>query len=172
MLAEGAKNCTDLRGLERLVRGLEPVAQRTCRSVLGGTHPDLEDAVQDSLLEVLRALPNYRFQGDFLHYANKISLRVAMLARRRSAERRRRFDALDELDAEPANASAELDRARQLRRGLRKLPSAQAEALSLHFALGFSVDEAAALTRVSPNTVKTRIRLGKQRLLRRLRGLS
>jgi DNA-directed RNA polymerase specialized sigma24 family protein len=38
--------------------------------------------------------------------------------------------------------------------------------------LGFSVDEAAALTKVSPNTVKTRIRLGKRRLLRKLRGLA
>ena len=141
--------------------------------MLGARHPDLEDAVQDCLLEVLRALPNYRFQGDFLHYANKISLRVALSTRRRSAEREKRFDSLDTFIAEPAPVpTAELDRARQLRRGLRRLPRAQAEALSLHFVLGFSVDEAAALTKVSPNTVKTRIRLGKQRLLRGLRGLA
>jgi RNA polymerase sigma factor (sigma-70 family) len=149
--------------------------RRTCHGVLGGAHADLEDAVQDCLLEVLRALPNYRFQGDFLHYANKISLRVAILTKRRSAERRVRFDTLDGLDAldsDPPAAGVELDRARQLHRVLRRLPGAQAEALSLHFVLGFSVDEAAALTRVSPNTVKTRIRLGKRRLLRKLRGLA
>ncbi len=146
--------------------------RRTCRGVLGGDHADLEDAVQDCLLEILRALPNYRFQGDFLHYANKISLRVAILTRRRGAQRRLRFETLDTFVAEPATAPVELDRARQLRRVLRRLPTAQAEALSLHFMLGFSVDEAAKMTRVSPNTVKTRIRLGKQRLLKRLRGLS
>jgi RNA polymerase sigma-70 factor (ECF subfamily) len=178
LLAEGAQNGADLRSLEQLVRNLEPAVRRTCRGVLGGGHADLEDAVQDCLLEVVRALPNYRFQGDFLHYANKISLRVASLTRRRSTERRVRFDTLDaavslENEApQPTSASDELDRARQLRRVLRALPGSQAEALSLHFVLGFSVDEAAALTHVSPNTVKTRIRLGKRRLLRRLRGLA
>ena len=155
------------------MRSLEPAVTRTCRGVLGAAHAELEDAVQDCLLEVLRALPNYRFQGDFLHYANKISLRVALLARRRSAERTQRFHALEAFITEPAPAAAtELERARLLRRALRRLPRAQAEALSLHFVLGFSVDEAAALTGVSPNTVKTRIRLGKRRLLRRLQGLS
>jgi RNA polymerase sigma-70 factor, ECF subfamily len=178
LLAEGAQNRADLRALEQLVRNLEPAVRRTCRGVLGGGHADLEDAVQDCLLEVVRALPHYRFQGDFLHYANKISLRVAIHTRRRSTERRVRFDTLDaavSLENEllqPACGSVELDRARQLRRVLRRLPDAQAEALSLHFVQGFSVDEAAALTQVSPNTVKTRIRLGKRRLLRRLRGLA
>jgi RNA polymerase sigma factor (sigma-70 family) len=178
LLAEGAQNCADLRALEQLIRSLEPAVRRTCRGVLGGGHADLEDAVQDCLLEVVRALPSYRFQGDFLHYANKISLRVAILTRRRSAARRARFATLDAavcLESEvlqPTTAGVELDRARQLHRVLRRLPGAQAEALSLHFVLGFSVDEAAALTKVSPNTVKTRIRLGKRRLLRRLRVLA
>jgi RNA polymerase sigma factor (sigma-70 family) len=171
-LAECAQNCSDLRDVERLIRSLAPAVRRTCRGVLGGGHADLEDAVQDCLLEIVRALPNYRFQGDFLHYANKISLRVAILARRRGAQRRLRFEALEAVEAEPAIAPAELDRARQLQRVLRRLPNLQAEALSLHFVLGFSVDEAAEMTHVSPNTVKTRIRLGKQRLLKRLRGLS
>jgi RNA polymerase sigma-70 factor, ECF subfamily len=175
LLAEGAQNCSDLQPLEALIRCLGPAVRRTCLGVLGGAHADLEDAVQDCLLEVLRALPNYRFQGDFLHYANKISLRVAILTKRRSTERRVRFDTLDAVDAFDSDrppAGIELDRARQLRRVLRRLPGAQAEALSLHFVLGFSVDEAAALTQVSPNTVKTRIRLGKRRLLRKLRGLA
>lgn len=172
VLAEDALGCANLRSLEQLVRNLEPAVRRTCRGVLGGNHTELEDAVQDCLLEVVRALPNYRFQGDFLHYANKISLRVALSTRRRSAERRVRFDTLDAEEAceiaavQPSSTSVELDRARQLRRVMRRLPGAQAEALSLHFVLGFSVDEAAALTRVSPNTVKTRIRLGKRRLRR------
>jgi RNA polymerase sigma-70 factor (ECF subfamily) len=173
LLAESAQNSSDIREVASLAQGLLPGLRRTCRGVLGAHHPDLEDAVQDCLVEVLRALPNYRFQGDFLHYANKISLRVALSTRRRSAERQKRCDSLDAFIAEPAPApTVELDRARQLRRGLRRLPPAQAEALSLHFVLGFSVDEAAALTKVSPNTVKTRIRLGKQRLLRGLRALA
>jgi len=170
LLAESAQNGTELGELDRLVKNLLPAVRRTCESVLGAQHAELEDALQDCLLEIVRALPNYRFQGDFLHYANKISLRVSLLTRRRTRDRHRRFDSLlTEVQALTPPPS-EFDRARQLRRVFRGLPSAQAEALALHFVEGFSVEEAAKLTQVSPNTVKTRIRLGKRRLRRKLRA--
>jgi RNA polymerase sigma-70 factor (ECF subfamily) len=172
LLAERAQDCSDQRELTRLVRTLEPGVRRTCVGVLGRAHAELEDALQECLLEIVRALPHYRFQGDFLHYANTISLRVAVLTRRRYAERHRRCEVLSELIPEPTPVAPERDRAGQLRRALEQLPVPQAEALSLHFVMGFSVDELAALTRVSPNTVKTRIRLGKRRIQRRLRPLS
>lgn len=54
--------------------------------------------------------------------------------------------------------------AEQLPRGLqaylRELPEAQRSALVLHHAHGYSLDEVAELTEVSPNTVKGRLRLG------------
>ncbi|HEY4105084.1 MAG TPA: sigma-70 family RNA polymerase sigma factor [Polyangiaceae bacterium] len=172
LLAESAQNSSNLRELGRLVQRLRPAVERTCRGVLGPRHTELEDAAQDCLLEILRALPNYRFQGDFLHYTNKICLRVALLAKRRERERSDRFEPLEGFAHEPAGATqSELDRARALRRVLFRLPRAQAEALSLHFVAGYSVEEAAELTQVSPNTVKTRIRLGKRRLRKKLRGL-
>ena len=170
LLAESAQNGTQLGELERLVESLLPAVRRTCVGVLGDRHEELEDALQDCLLEILRALPNYRFQGDFLHYANKISLRVSMLAKRRARERRHRFEALEAVEEAFAPPASEQDRARQLRRVLKRLPTAQAEALALHFVEGFSVDEAAKVTQVSPNTVKTRIRLGKRSLRRKLRA--
>ncbi|HEX3777644.1 MAG TPA: RNA polymerase sigma factor [Polyangiaceae bacterium] len=171
LLAEGAQNSSNLRELERLIVRLAPAVQRTCRGVLGAGHSDFEDVAQDCLLEILRALPNYRFQGDFLHYTNKICLRVALLAKRRERDRSRRSEPLESFVREPPGATAnELDRARALRRVLLRMPRAQAEALSLHFVAGYSVEEAAELTRVSPNTVKTRIRLGKRRLRNKLRG--
>jgi RNA polymerase sigma-70 factor (ECF subfamily) len=174
LLAEGAQNSADLRELEQLLRGLAPAVRRTCRGILGSRHAEFQDAVQDCLLEILRALPNYRFQGDFLHYTNKICVRVALLAKRRSSERRRRFEGLEQLAAfalEPTQTlPTELDRARRLHSVLARLPSAQVEALSLHFIAGYSVEEAATLTHVSPNTVKTRIRLGKRRVRRKMRA--
>ncbi len=170
LLAESAQNGTAAGELARLVESLLPVVRRTCGGVLGERHPELEDALQDCLLEILRALPNYRFQGDFLHYANKISLRVSLLCKRRTRERKHRFDPLAVVEEAIAPPPSEHDRGRQLRRVLRRLPPAQAEALALHFVEGFSVEEAAKLTQVSPNTVKTRIRLGKRSLRRKLRA--
>lgn len=170
LLAESAQNGTTRGELVRLVESLLPAVRRTCAGVLGNQHEELEDALQDCLLEILRALPNYRFQGDFLHYANKISLRVSMLVRRRARERKLRFDPLEVVEEAIALPASEQDRGRQLERVLRRLPHAQAEAITLHFVEGFSVDEAAKLTQVSPNTVKTRIRLGKRSLRRKLRA--
>jgi len=170
LLAESAQNGTALGELERLVESLLPAVRRTCASVLGAHHAELEDALQDCLLEILRALPNYRFQGDFLHYANKISLRVSLLIKRRARDRRERFDTLTLVEETSVPPPSEHDRARQLRRVLRRLPDAQVEALALHFVQGFSVDEAAKMTQVSPNTVKTRIRLGKRSVRRRMRA--
>ena len=49
---------------------------------------------------------------------------------------------------------------RNVREYLGKLPEAQRTAIVLHHALGSSLEEVAALTEVSRNTVKGRLRLG------------
>jgi DNA-directed RNA polymerase specialized sigma24 family protein len=57
-----------------------------------------------------------------------------------------------------------------VRQLLDELPDVIAEALALHFILGYTVDEIAAAASVSPNTVWSRLRLGKQTLRRKLEG--
>jgi DNA-directed RNA polymerase specialized sigma24 family protein len=49
------------------------------------------------------------------------------------------------------------------------LDEAQAKALLMHIMLGHSLDEIATMTGVSVNTVKTRLRLAKDRLRRWMR---
>jgi len=49
------------------------------------------------------------------------------------------------------------------------LNEAQAKALLMHIMLGHSIDEIATMTGVSANTVKTRLRLAKERLRRWMR---
>jgi DNA-directed RNA polymerase specialized sigma24 family protein len=51
---------------------------------------------------------------------------------------------------------------------LAELPDAQAEALVLHLALGYSVDETAAAQRVPLNTARSRLRKGIERLRERV----
>ena len=53
---------------------------------------------------------------------------------------------------------------------LDELPQVIAESLALHFFLGYTVDEIAETEAVSPNTIWSRLRLGKQALRRRLAG--
>ena len=51
---------------------------------------------------------------------------------------------------------------------LDELPDVLAEALALHFAFGYTVEEIAAAASISANTVWSRLRLGKQALRRKL----
>jgi RNA polymerase sigma-70 factor (ECF subfamily) len=161
----------DTESARRLLHALAPIVRRTCRGVLGAHHPDIEDALQDSLVEIMNALPNYRFEGKFLHYATKIGLRIAVAAKRRSAARSRHLDPLDDAHgfslAHSPNTAIELERAALVRQFVDELPRAQAEAITLRVVLGFSMEETAAIAGVSMNTIKTRIRLGKSALRRR-----
>jgi RNA polymerase sigma-70 factor (ECF subfamily) len=56
------------------------------------------------------------------------------------------------------------ERRRVIRSLLDRLPEAAAEALALHFMLGYTVEEIAATIDVSPHTIWSRLKLGKRAL--------
>lgn len=165
-LARGALG-QEPNAVRRFLLAVSPAIRRACRSVLGGQHADLEDTIQDCLIDVTRALRGYRFEGNLLGYVSKIAVRRALVSRRRNVARVRHLQLLedlqDELPAVEANAG-ELERAELMRVLIRRLRPIQAETLVLRAVLGFSIEEIAQLTEVSVNTVKTRLRLGKNSL--------
>jgi RNA polymerase sigma factor (sigma-70 family) len=156
--------------IRRFLEGIASTVRRTCRAVLGADHPDLDDTMQESLLASIKALPQYRHDGDIRHYVARITLRLAIVARRRRATHWRQHNPLDMNQAAPgASASGEGWSNEELDlvwRILDTLTSVQSEALLMRVVFGFSVEEIAAKTGVSPNTVKTRLRLGKNALRR------
>ena len=157
--------------VRRFLLAISPAIRRACRSVMGAQHTDLEDTIQECLIDVTRALPSYRFEGTLIGYVSKIAVRRALVSRRRSVARVRHLQLLEDLhDQAPvvdANA-AEIERAEVMRDLIRRLRPIQAETLVLRAVLGFSMEEIAQLTEVSVNTVKTRLRLGKNALRRLL----
>lgn len=163
-------------GLRRFLAAIAPWVRRTCTGVLGSTHPDLDDTMQESLFAAVKALPKYRFDGDIRHYVTKIALRIAIAARRSSTARWRKQD---QLAAEPSWEAPESarkewsgDEIELIRRILDRLSGVQSEAMLMRIVLGFSVEEIANMTGVSQNTVKTRLRLGKDALRKDLRKSS
>lgn len=161
----------DREGVRRFLEAIAPTVRRTCRGVLGADHADLEDTIQDSLFASAKALRGYRFDGDIHHYVTKIALRTAIAARK-SAARWRRHGSLDELPTVDYSvldewSTSEIDLVHRI---LDRLSGVQGEALMLRVVWGFTVDEIATMTGVSQNTVKTRLRLGKN-ALRRNRGI-
>ena len=146
------------------------------RRVLGRAHADVDDVTQDAVIALLDALGSFRGESSVAHFANRIALLTALGARRRLGVRLRWSETTQELLDDPTArehssplATALASRRRELlRQLLDELPEVIAEALALHFILGYTVEEIAASARVSSNTVWSRLRLGKRALKRKL----
>jgi RNA polymerase sigma factor (sigma-70 family) len=163
----------DADGIRRFLTAIAPWVRRTCCGVLGSAHPDLDDTMQECLFASVKALRNYRFEGDIRHYVTKISLRISIAARGTNAARSRNQDLLKSQPpwelAAPIPEEWFPEEIDLVRRILDRLSGVQKEAVLMRVVLGFSLDEIATITGVSQNTVKTRVRLGKNALRKNLR---
>jgi RNA polymerase sigma-70 factor (ECF subfamily) len=164
----------DAAATARLLRGVAPRVVRVARAVLGAAHPDVDDVVQQSLIRLIGALPGFRGDCDITAYASTIAVRTALLARRRAHVARARHDPEGEPDQLIAEAVAPDDhleaqnRMRLLRELLAELPEEQAEALALRMVLGLSLEEIARAAGAPQNTIRSRLRLAKEGLRKRI----
>ena len=163
------------QAIEELLGLLAPPLLRAVCALVGRDHPDVDDLVQDVLIDVVDALPSFRGECTLLHFAVRIAARKAIATRRRSAAVRgwlERFQLSEQSFRPPPASPAELaladTRRRLLCELLAELPEAQAETMVLRALLGHSLEETAAITRVPVNTVRSRVRLAKEALRKRL----
>ena len=155
--------------VREFLREIAPLVRSICRGIMGREHPDLEDAIQDCLVDVVRALPHFRFEADVTHYVTKIVMRRAISARQRSRIRSQHHAAMSSFAVPTTTFDDRLEvRANLVRNLLNDLGEPQSTVLRLRLMLGHSIGEIARITGVSVNTVKTRLRLGKTHLRRRL----
>jgi RNA polymerase sigma-70 factor (ECF subfamily) len=167
-LAQGARRGAP-EGARRLFEAITPVVRRVCRGVLGHRHLDLEDTVQESLVDVLRALPHYRSEGHLVHYVTKIAIRRAILTRKREARRLRSLRVLEHLhgsDALEGSHGSAAEQSLMVSEVIARVSDVQGETLVLRVILGFSVEEVASIMSASVNTVRTRLFLAKNALRR------
>ena len=163
----------DPRATRMLFEALAPRMLRVARGVLGPGDPDVDDAAQEALVAVLHALPAFRGECSVAHYATRIAVRCCMVLRKRDrrgrevAEQAADADASDDvvIAGEPVVAARRRSEIREL---LGTLPEAQAETLALRIVMGFSMDEVATSTGVPLNTVRSRLRLAKEALRKRI----
>jgi RNA polymerase sigma-70 factor (ECF subfamily) len=155
--------------LQQFLRAIAPLVRSVCRGIMGRAHPDLEDTIQDCLVDVVRALAQFRFEAEISHYVTKIAMRRAIGARQRARARSKLCSAMDSCAVPVTTFDDALEaRANLVRDLLDELGEAQSTVLRLRLMLGHSIGEIARITGVSVNTVKTRLRLGKNRLRRQL----
>lgn len=161
--------------IRELIMELGGPMLRTVRKVLGVRHPDAEDVTQEAVLGLLRSLANFRGECSISHFAHQVALRRALHARRHFKNRDKLGD--QELDVEGPSDSGEgsplalaisRERRRVVRALLDELSEPTAEALALHFMLGYSVAEISSTLDVSPNTIWSRLKLGRKAMRKAL----
>jgi RNA polymerase sigma-70 factor (ECF subfamily) len=174
-LAEIARLATegDTSATARLLKVVAPEMARVVRGVMGPYSSDVDDAVQQSLVGLIQALPAFRGECAPAGYACRIAFRTALAMRRRSREARARYDDSTDADSLPASSSpSDLSDARRrtalVRSVLDQIPAEQAEALAMRTMLGWSIEEIAKASSVPINTVRSRLRLAKEALRRNI----
>lgn len=162
----------DTAAMTRLLRLLAPAMLRVVRGVMGPYAADADDALQQSLVAVVQALPAFRGECSPEGYACRIAFRTALAVRKRAQLVRGPAHAAPPREEEACEAAVLPDevsrRTALLRELLEALPPDQAEALSLRTMLGYSLEEIAAVSGVPQNTVRSRLRLAKEALRARI----
>jgi RNA polymerase sigma-70 factor, ECF subfamily len=158
---------------ERLVDRYGQKVYRLCCSLL--RDPDqAQDAAQESLVRVWKALPRYDQRAALSTWIYTITRNRCLTA----IERRRDLDSLSdpevEHQAEAAGAVApegEQDHLAVLRELVEALPERYRRALTLYYYEERSVEEVAAMLGLPEGTVKTNLHRARAMLLEQVRGL-
>ena len=141
---------------------LLPRIRNLVRYLLRGDD-EVDDITQQALIAVMKGLPSYRGDAPIEKWADRITARETFRYLKRYRLRLAR-----EAPIEEANPVAWPEDPYLLRRAvvahLDQLPDPQRQAVALHHAAGFTVPEIAELLEVPKETVRSRLRIGVQRL--------
>jgi RNA polymerase sigma-70 factor, ECF subfamily len=164
-LARGAA-AGDARALEELLAELRPSLVRTARLVVGAGAWEAEDAAQEALLDVARAIGSLRDPDAVGQWALRIATRRALKAARRQRLRRlhRGLDEAPELSVEADARTADLKRA------FDSLPPRLRAVAVLRLYVGLSEQEAATVLECAVGTVKSHLHEARRRLAAALRA--
>lgn len=157
----------------RLLQSVAPRMMRVVRTVMGALAADADDVVQQSLIALIHALPAFRGECAPASYACRIAIRTALAARRRERTQSSRHEPEADADALPGGESpsdeAFARRRKQILRSLlAEIPEEQAEALAMRVVLGWSLEEIAASSGAPLNTIRSRLRLAKEALRKKI----
>ncbi|MBI5548161.1 MAG: sigma-70 family RNA polymerase sigma factor [Deltaproteobacteria bacterium] len=141
---------------------------RTTVTYLAPNHPDRDDLMQRSLIEILRSSGSFRGESSLETWADRIAARTAM----RLIKQRARQAEVVTLVADPEpeeflsgeDEAAKASLRRRLSSLLSRLSPERRGAVVLHYVQGYTVEEIAEITETPANTVRDRLRVGKSLL--------
>jgi RNA polymerase sigma factor (sigma-70 family) len=158
-LARGAA-AGDARALDELLAELRPSLVRAVRLVVGAGAWEAEDAAQEALLDVARAIGSLRDPNAVAAWA----LRIATTRALKAARRQRLLRLGRPLDQAP-ELSVETDaRAADLKRAFDSLPPRLRAVAVLRLYVGLSEQEVSAVLDCAVGTVKSHLHEARRRL--------
>ncbi len=160
----------DQATIRALVDSVAPIVYRVVVSMLGREHADVDDAVQGSLLTLIRRVAECR-DDTIERFAVGVAVHTTLNVLRREKTRFRllaRFSKLREDDGPPTAEGTDVVLRRLLAELVTSLPPEQADALVRRAVLDYSCEEIAQQTGANVNTVRSRIRLAREALVRRI----
>lgn len=169
MLLVAAADPTATRTLaSRLVQRVHRVSKSILR-----TPADADDAAQQSLIEIITSAKSYRGDSSLERWSDRIVVRTSLRLAKGRQKHGPKSEEESDLDALPAvDVTGERlgdDAPRPVKEYLAELPEAQRSALVMRHVMGYSVQEIADLSDVSPNTVKDRLLRGMKEMRRLIR---
>lgn len=151
----------DPNAADRLLRRLQPRIWQVVR-MIRGTQQDAEELCQICLVEVLEKLHKYRGEGTLESWAGQVAYRVSMRHVKQKRHRESKEAPMPEeagtTSGDPESQASRADVWRRLMNETARMSEARRLSLLLHLADGYTVDEVSAITGVSANTTKDRLR--------------
>ena len=127
-----------------------------------GPSSELEDLLQESYLQLMKALKGYRGDAKVTTFLHRVCVNVGLMHLR--SKRRRPEDPTDELphveagiDSNPEHAAKVKQAAELLKKALAQLSEEKASVFTYHEILGLKPEEIAELVGVPVNTVRSRL---------------
>ena len=152
----------DLRAFEQLAEQYHSKIYNICLGIMGNPH-DAEDAAQNALIKVYRAVGDFKFQSKFSTWVYRITTNVCM----DEVRKRKRTSAVssDELaedvfgtdHATPEAHALSREAVSDLKSAIGRLKDDHKKMIVLRDINGFSYEEIARITKCSVGTVKSRI---------------
>ncbi len=127
-----------------------------------GPSPDLEDLLQESYLQLMKALKSYRGESKVTTFLHRVCVNVGLMHLR--SRRRRPEDLTDTLpeteaghDHDPERAAKVKQAAAMMQQALTALSPEKAAVFTYHEMLGLKPEEISELEDVPVNTVRSRL---------------
>jgi len=154
------------RAFSQLYERTRELAWRVLYRVVGPS-PDLEDLLQESYLQLMKALRGYRGDSRVTTFLHRVCVNVGLMHLR--GKRRRKEDPTDEVPEDATDERHDPERAAQVRqaatlvqRALSTLSEEKAAVFVYHELLGMKPEEISELVDCPVTTVRSRLNRARQ----------